>query len=113
MAQTKGSWKIVKNTDSVDIDQKCLGLCPSHPEISQDVYDKRGLHIQIRHNGDKQAFIEACNLSNLIAAAPDMFEQLQEIAESFDFSNNIEDYHESMYYIVMSVRKILKKASGE
>lgn len=75
-------WKITPNTDSVDIDQKCIGLSPRRSSIPSDVAEHihrdRGLHIQIRHNGDRQAFTQANDLSRLIAAAPEMLAALKE-----------------------------------
>lgn len=80
---SNSNWKIMKNTDSVDIDQKCLGLSPRRDSIPQDVADyihkNRGLHIQIRHNGDPQTFAQANDLLNLISAAP----ELLSIAEAY------------------------------
>lgn len=34
----------IRNTDTVDIDARCLGISPS------PAFEARGLHIQIRHN---------------------------------------------------------------
>lgn len=70
------SWRITPNTDSTDISQECLGLCATRDTFPRDVADhihtNRGLHIQIRHNRDKQTFSQASDLSRLIDAAPDL-----------------------------------------
>lgn len=52
----------LKNTDTVDIDAKCLG-------VTTLGYENRGLHIQIRHNGDKRLFEAACKIANVIEKA--------------------------------------------
>ena len=77
--------KITKNTDSTDIDQKCIGLDASRAFIPADVrshvHKNRGLHIQIRHNGDKQTFARASAVCDLIAAAPEMLEALEAVRD--------------------------------
>lgn len=64
---------ITQNTDSVDIQQKCLGLDATRSGFPRDVADhihtNRGLHIQIRHNGDKQTFAQSVEIANLLASA--------------------------------------------
>ena len=80
------SWKIVNNTDNVDIDAKCIGLSPRRDTIPQDVWDhiatNRGLHVQIRHNKDPQAFGQANELARLIATAPDLLQGLKDAEEA-------------------------------
>lgn len=72
--------RITKNTDSIDIEQQCLGLDATRDSFPKDIrnhiHRNRGLHIQIRHNKDAQAFAQAADFANLIAAAPDLYEQL-------------------------------------
>jgi len=80
------SWKLTPNTDSIDIEQKSLGISPRRSTIPRDVADyiheNRGLHIQIRHNGNKQAFQQAVELQKLICAAPELLEALSECVSS-------------------------------
>lgn len=68
-----GPWKVAQNTDTADIDQRCLGLDVRRGTIPSDVWDhiatNRGLHIQIRHNRDPQTFGQASDLSKFIAVA--------------------------------------------
>ena len=75
------SFKITKNTDSIDVQQKCIGMNITRTTWPIDVRDhlrtNRGLHLQIRHNGDKQTFGQANEVANLISAAPDMLEALE------------------------------------
>lgn len=71
-------FRISNNTDSVDIDQKCLGLRVSLDNDNTNLmYDNRGLHIQIRHNRDKNTFEAANQLTKLLTAAPEMLEVLR------------------------------------
>lgn len=81
----KTKWKINHNTDSIDIDQKCIGLSPRRESIPSDVaehiHSNRGLHIQIRHNEDAQTFAQANDLAKLIHAAPYMLEALELLAD--------------------------------
>jgi len=88
------SWKIVNNTDNVDVDAKCIGLSPRRDTIPQDVWDhiatNRGLHIQIKHNKDPQAFAQANELARLIAAAPELLESIKQFVGRR--RRNLEDY---------------------
>lgn len=67
--------KLRPNTDSIDISQKCLGISPNYygPET-----DNRGLHIQIRHNGSKEAYNMALKIQKVICAAPELVTILEE-----------------------------------
>lgn len=59
--------KAYKNTDSLDIQQKCLGI--SVFSKTEGVNNSRGLHIQIRHNGDKATYKQAIEIQNIIEKA--------------------------------------------
>ena len=95
-------WKITNETDSVDIDQKCLGISPWRPSIPSDVSDhihkNRGLHIQIRHNGDKQTFAQANDRARLITSAPELLESLKELVSEIYQSGCIEYMNEASVY---------------
>lgn len=55
--------KFYKNTDSVDIAAKSIGVhCGEN-------LDNRGLCIQIRHNGNKELFEKACKMAEVIVKA--------------------------------------------
>ncbi len=77
------NFKIYSNTDTIDIDQKCLGLSvylPSEPiELRDHIAKNRGLKIQIKHNRDDRTFSEATSLASLIKAAPKMKKVLEYI----------------------------------
>lgn len=67
--------KFYKNTDTVDIDAKSLGVSAYSREL--DLKD-RGLCIQIRHNGDKELFEKACRMVEVITKAlNDEFEEVE------------------------------------
>lgn len=78
MKHTKEPFKLINNTDTVDIDQKSIGIDVSYPELSS-LHKDRGLHIQIRHNKDKATFNEANRVAKLITAAPELLEALKQI----------------------------------
>lgn len=71
---------ITNNTDSVDIDAKCIGLDVQYGKVTE-LHTNRGLHIQIRHNRDQATFEEANRVARLIALCPEMLEALREIAK--------------------------------
>lgn len=50
-----------KNTDTVDIDARSIGVHNTHGHAN------RGLSIQIKHNGDRRLLKKADELANLIA----------------------------------------------
>jgi hypothetical protein len=55
--------KFIKNTDTIDINAKSLGVHPL------DGFNDRGLCIQIRHNGDPGLFRLANKISEVIVEA--------------------------------------------
>jgi hypothetical protein len=59
--------KFYRNTDTVDIAAKSLGI--SNNQSHKD----RGLTIQIRHNKDKELFKEACKIQEVIVNALNEF----------------------------------------
>lgn len=110
-------WKINRNTDFVDIQQKCVGLSPRRNSIPVDVADHihrdRGLHIQIKHNGDAQTFAHAYDLATLISAAPEMLQALEQMLERLegcvDKWESFEDHE-----IEMDIyKRVIAKAKGE
>lgn len=75
-------FRIQENTDTVDIDAKCLGLNAWVVGDSVNLLNtNRGLSIQIRHNRDKETFEAANKLSQLVSAAPEMLRALNQIAD--------------------------------
>ena len=61
--------RIQANTDTVDIESKCLGLSAWIEGDSVKLLNtNRGLHTQIRHNGDKATFEAANRVSARIVA---------------------------------------------
>lgn len=69
-------YKIYKNTDSLDIQQKCIGLS-IHSERDPELNTDRGLHVQIRHNENVFAFKAASEIAALFAASPRLLEALK------------------------------------
>lgn len=113
---SKTTFKITPNTDTVDIDQKCIGLDVQSKTWSRDVRDhlktNRGLHIQIKHNQNPQTFAQANEVSNLIAAAPELLKSLEAFMERYKgikatspFDGSLEMWEEA--------KQIIKKARGE
>lgn len=104
-------FKLSQNTDTVDIDQKCLGVSPiySGPETNN-----RGLHIQIRHNGDKATYEKAIEIQKLITAAPDLYEAIR---EALFFLQNVDpssrEYQSAKEYRIRLTKDALKRARGE
>lgn len=72
-------FKIYKNTDTTDIDNKSLGLSvkPLDVPSTHSLNDNRGLHVQIRHNSNALTFDAANEVAALIAAAPEMLDALE------------------------------------
>lgn len=103
------SFRLQKNTDSVDIENNCIGVSAwVVGDSTSKLNTNRGLHIQIRHNKNKDQFEVASQLSNLISVAPEMFEELEYCLKYFKCSNDVvsEDY-------IKAIEKVLKKAKGE
>ena len=98
------TFKLQKNTDGVDIDQKCLGISAwVIGDSTNELNTNRGLHIQVRHNRDKDTFKAASELVNLLACAPEMFELLTTIRDEF----------KDQGLSTADIDRVLKKARGE
>ena len=82
------NFKLITNTDNVDIDAKCVGVSAwvSGDSVSA-LNSNRGLHIQIRHNRDKATYLAANELAQLIAAAPEMRKGLAGLVEAIQNYN--------------------------
>jgi hypothetical protein len=80
---SKHVYKIYPNTDAVDIDSKCLGLSVIL-ENDSEVPNNRGLHVQIRHNRDRETFEIASHMSKLFASAPELLEALEHCVAYFE-----------------------------
>lgn len=72
--------KISPNTDSLDIVQKCIGL---DTNIHGTDSVNRGLHIQIRHNGQRQTFRKANEIGKLFCASPELYACVKSLSENF------------------------------
>ena len=96
--------RITNNTGTVDIDQHSIGLDVSYEELT-DLKNKRGLHIQIRHNRDKATFNEANNIARLIAAAPEMLAYLENL---LTFEGKVLDI-----FACNSIRALIAEARGK
>ena len=95
-------FKIQCNTDTVDIDNKCLGLSAWVPGDSVNLLNtNRGLHIQIRHNGDESTYEAAIQLSRLLSAAPEMLALLERAEEYFEG-----------FQLQQDIRELINKAKG-
>jgi len=102
-------FKLQQNTDAVDIDAKCLGISAWVDGDSQNLLNSnRGLHIQIRHNGNKETFDAATQLSRLISASPLMLEALEHVMAVID-----NGYQDNVVFDVIGLRAAIRKARGE
>lgn len=120
--------RIHQNTDTVDIDQKCLGLTTN---IMGPERDNRGLSIQIRHNRHPVAFRKANEISRLISTAPDLLSSLESviffledyledsrerdarIAERDNCKGYISAHTENIIRDIKAAKLAIKKAKGE
>jgi len=74
--------KFIKSTDNVDIAAKSIGI------HTMEGLDNRGLHIQIRHNGDKELFEKACKMAEIIVKA---LNEAEKPAKKYLMTAKIED----------------------
>ena len=106
------------NTDSVDIDQKCSGVdCWVNGDSLSLLNTNRVLHIQIRHNKDKKTFECANKIANLISAAPDLLQALNEITRelsaNYDQANEEDGQTEKeRMRLIDQAENAIKKAEG-
>jgi hypothetical protein len=99
-------FKIQQNTDNLDITQKSLGLDAWVEGDSLNLLNtNRGLHIQIRHGGNKNVFEAANKLSQLLSMAPEMLEFIKDVVEE---QESQEEYGDMTIIIVG--KDIIKKA---
>lgn len=94
----------LEDDTGVDIDAKCLGLSAwVDGDSTSKLNTNRGLHIQIRHNRDKETFEAASQLANILTVAPQMLKVLIEAERHLggrdDLCHRIQD--------------LIKKAKGE
>lgn len=94
--------KIYSNTDNIDINEKCIGLDVS---ITDDRTKNRGLHIQIRHSGDKNTYDFANELQTHIVKCVNMHDELVEALEQLLYGQS--------YEVRDKLEPLLKKAKGE
>lgn len=109
---TKGPWAVYKYTDGASVvgcdgnahvDIESLAIRPnwmnegySHWDESDDNYREIGIDEQMAN-------------AHLIAAAPEMYEMLQEMIDQYDY----EGCTEYEYRLINSARELLAKARGE
>ena len=78
-------WDLAPNTDTVDIRDKSLGIdsfCEDWNLSEQEaIMRDRGLHVQIRHNGDRLQLYQAIRLQKFICLAPKMLDALEDLEE--------------------------------
>jgi hypothetical protein len=79
--QPLGLFKISPNTDTVDIDAQCIGASVLYGKTTE-LHNKRGLHIQIRHNRDKKTFEEANRILRFICSGSEMRDLLEECSDA-------------------------------
>lgn len=109
-----GRIRIQKNTDTVDIEHKCLGLDIWIEGDSLNMLNSnRGLHTQIRHNGKKEVFDEACRVAQLIAAAPEMLEALNMLACEIEYRDKHNKPSNNYPHVAELYAKAIRKAKGE
>lgn len=102
--------KLTSNTDSIDIDQKSLGL----DVTPNDYSDNRGLHIQIRHNGTKGTFNAAVHLKDHIVKAVNLHEELiAALTKLVDSNLNGKEQTRMSVEEFGKIYQLLKKAKGE
>lgn len=99
---------ISNNTDAVDIRQDSLGMDVGFGSPSP-LHKNRGLHIQIKHNKDRETFNKAVEVTNLFSAAPDLLVALEKLIMQIDDKNLQDKFAMSLSYAEVAIRK----AKGE
>lgn len=114
MKRKQGTWgpfKLYANTDTVDIDDKCLGITvypDGYPSPGTDALKRdRGLHIQIRHNRHRETFEAAREIEKLVAAAPDLLDAVRTLMAAHGDSGT--PYQKEAYAKALEA---VKKAGG-
>ena len=102
---------IQNNTDAVDIDQKCIGLdCWIEGDSVNLLNSNRGLHVQIRHNSNKEVFEHSNKIARLFAAAPELLRTLETLFGVLDECPNDET---SMILACEGATRAIARAKGE
>ncbi len=104
--------RITNNTDSRDIDEKCLGLDVCLGETSK-LHTNRGLHIQIRHNRDKATYLAANEVAKLLSASTDMLDALENLCDLIKAETNekFDNFDQDQTY--KQAKAAIKKAKGK
>lgn len=106
-------FRIQENTDNVDIDQKCLGLSVWVPGDSVNLLnDNRGLHVQIRHNQNKETFEAANQLSKLLKHSPDLLRLARLVIETNPGTVYLNGSDGEMYAEFEALDQVIKKIEG-
>jgi hypothetical protein len=100
-----GAIRIQANTDNRDIEAQSLGLdCWIVGDSVNTLNANRGLHIQIRHNGNPEVFEVANRVSRLIARAPEMLELLIMVRDEPDLDE---------VSVIKMLNEVIAKAEGK
>ncbi len=99
------TFKMRYNTDSVDINALSLGIDAA--SLESDLSRNRGLHIQVKHNGDSPTFKAATALQDLLVAAPDMLSTLRLCEHALD--GRLEP--QNIQALIGTIRHVIKNAT--
>lgn len=91
MNTPKHTFRLSRNTDTVDIDAKCIGISADIGKVS-DLNNNRGLKVQIRHNKDQATYDAANQLASLLVAAPDLLAALIDAFDLIEYARSKDAY---------------------